>query len=401
MTQEFNEGMACGISRDKGLELFRTYARQFAGASADLVPSFCRDFPDATDTLAAFFDEANPGWNKITVRMLTRRANKARWAVEVLQSCGEHSGRSHVRSKRSRLLAGVAAVVLALPVLLCPTHPVAVYAYLLERFVPAIIVPAYARSDSGLAEFLLSPGQIDRYRTDLPLDMQDAQSGHMFVIAAWDGLPPTQEPIRTWNSFLPTATPETLKHWLDRKELPFLGDEVDLWLRGATIVARGHYHAFGGGPSHGDQLAQSLLEIPEVVVANGLVPMVYLNGQLVSCGAEVKVDAKVYRRMRALEKSITMEVREIPLITNEPSDGLKYFLAYLRDCRAVDITDLDAIAGEVLRLYDTFQSDHAAGLSGVSSPYLQTTDWDKLNMLRNLESVQSWAEYQRSPHPDL
>ena len=122
--------------------------------------------------------------------------------------------------------------------------------------------------------------------------------------------------------------------------------------------------------------------------------MVYLGGQLVLYGKDVDVAEEVYRQMRTLERGITMEVRDTPLITDEPSPGLKSFLAYLRDYREVDITNVGAIARETQRLCDAFKSDHRATFPSGFTPSVYTDDWDRFSVLRNLESVNSWATYQ-------
>lgn len=129
-------------------------------------------------------------------------------------------------------------------------------------------------------------------------------------------------------------------------------------------------------------------------MSNGLVPMVYLRGQLVPYGKDVDVTEEVYRQMRTLERGIMMEVRDTPLIMDEPGPGLTSFLAYLRDYRAVDITNHDAIAREILQLCDAFKSDHGAAFTSGYTANSYATDWDRFSVLRNLESVNSWARYQ-------
>jgi hypothetical protein len=159
MVQSKNEHEVWETSRDMARRTLRKYAEEFAGVSSDLAVSFCRYCPAEAKILAALFDASNPGLNHVTARMLTRRANKVRWVVEAERSRGERCGHPSVRSRRSRLVVALAAVALALPAFLSPTHPIAVYAYLLESCIPALIAPAYARSNSSLAEFLISPEQ--------------------------------------------------------------------------------------------------------------------------------------------------------------------------------------------------------------------------------------------------
>ena len=209
--------------------------------------------------------------------------------MEVRHEAQEAPRRCQFRFKRYRILLTVLIAALLLPAVLSPTHPIAVYGYLFDTYVPPLMAPVAAGVDDGLTDFLITPDQLDRYRDELFADFNDERGGKLFVIVRESGGDFRHEPIRTWNSFLPEELPTAISRWLDRKELPYLGDSVDLWMNGDEIVAVGHYHPYGGGPSPGDQRAQSFSKFAEVVVSNGIVPMVYLHGEIIPYGNNVKI----------------------------------------------------------------------------------------------------------------
>lgn len=290
------------------------------------------------------------------------------------------------------------ALVLLLPMAFSPSHPIAVYGYLAATYVPMQIRPVYADSGGELTSFLVSPAQVAIYREALVEDMADEASGRLFAITHGPDGALFHAPIRTWNSFLPESLPDTLRRWLDRKELPYLADEVELWLEGHTLVAMGHYHAFGGGPSRGDRLVQDLSEIPEVVVSNGVVPVLYLRGALLPYGEKVEFTPHLFRSMRSLEGSLTMTVAECTEIPSEATPAMASYLAYLRDYQGVDITDRQAVAGETFRLCERFRADHARCFQENFLPSAHSQNPDKACVLQNLAALRAWADlYENLP----
>jgi hypothetical protein len=292
-------------------------------------------------------------------------------------------------------------MVSMLPALLSPTHPIAVYGFLLESYQPSITPEAFASSRSDLTSFLTAPAQVQRYKTDLREDMLDRRSGRLFVIVRDPHGKLWQERIRTWNGFLPEALPAFLSNWLDRKELPFLGDEVDTRLRGNEILAMGHYHAFGGPPSAGDTHAQWFSELPEVVVVNGVVPLIYLNGNVIPYGDDVLVTEDVFRSLRTLERSLTMDGSQSFSWSEEPSETVKSFLGYLRDYRNVEISRKDSVARGILQLCVEFKHHHRTVFTEgfLLAPY--ENDLDRFNLLENLQTLQGWADTHKWPPPDI
>jgi hypothetical protein len=201
-----------------------------------------------------------------------------------------------------------------------------------------------------------------------------------------------QDGIRTWNDFLPAGLSPSIDTWLDHKEFPFLGDEVEVWLRGDRIEAVGHYHAYGGPPSRGDALAERFTGLPEVVVVNGLVPFVYMNRDLVEYGQNVQVTHEVFRSMRSLESMIRMNVDGQYLLPESPTGNLKSFLGYLRDHRGVDIESLEKISGSVEQLSHEIERDYAAVLpKGFHVNSYKANDPDAYNFLSALRSLRCWS----------
>ena len=295
------------------------------------------------------------------------------------------------RPRRFRVVSSVVGFVLFLPVLLSPCHPVAVYHYLADTYVPLFLSAERRAADADLSAFLISPAEIIRYRRGLREDMMDTRGGHIFAIVRRPDGTLRHEPIRTWNSFLPERLPDVLSNWLDRKEIPFLGDTVALWLEDNEIVAMGHYHPFGGGPSPGDHHAQAMSIFSEVVVSNGIVPLVYVHGEVIPYGEDVVIANDLYRSIRALEKGLLMDLNEIPISPKVPSVRLASFLAYLRDYRGTDLESKESVADELEALCEEFKQEYALVFDAGFHVNDYKSDPDKYGVLRNLTNLQYWA----------
>jgi hypothetical protein len=281
--------------------------------------------------------------------------------------------------------------LIALPAALSPTRPIAVYSYLAARYLPGILQNVHADTPGDLEEFLVAPEQVERYREELLADMAETRSGRLFAVVRSPDNRLEVTPIRTWNTFLPETLPAAVNAWLDRKEFPFLADQVTLWQEGRTIIAMGHYHVYGGGPSSGDRLAQEFSELPEVVVSNGIVPVVYLRGALLPYGGDVPISQEVFRKMRALDRALTMEIREVSVNATQPSVALVSFLAYLRDRRGVDTTCLQDVAREVALLSTEFKEDYAAHFEAGFGPLYYADNLDQVSLLNNLSTLVTWS----------
>lgn len=294
-------------------------------------------------------------------------------------------------AKQYRRLVYLVAFVLALPMVLSPTRPIAVYGYLVATYVPGLVFPDPAAETGELDRFLVSPIQVARYQNALREDLADTRGGHLFAIVRDADGALRHEPIRTWNSFLPQTLPNGLSAWLDRKELPYLGDTVDLWVRGNTVVAMGHYHPFGGGPSEGDHRAQLLSTYAEVVVSNGIVPMVFVDGDVVPYVETLEVANDVFRSIRALERGLRMEVRDVEVSLGEPSPYMFSFFGYLMAYRNASLESRELLASEVHRLCLEFKEDYGLVFTKGFRPEHYSLDVDKYTMLHHLQVVEMWA----------
>lgn len=357
---------------------------------------------DDAIALAGHFDATHTGFNYVLTRKLARRSTKARTVLqdEMDRSKGRRPG--HGRLRRRRLVVGVLCFMLLLPIVLAPTHPIAVYRYLADQYVSRLTPKAFAANDSRFSSFLISPAQVERYRQDLLDDMMDTRSGKLFAIVIHRDGTFAHEPIRTWNDFVRIPLPSSFEAWLDRKELSFLGDHVDLWLKGKEIVAMGHYHAFGGGPSSGDRAAARFSELPEIVVSNGVVPILYLDGKLVPYGENVVIPQALFRHLRTLERSVNMDVQDNVTFANEASEGMISYLAYLRDNYNADITRRDSVATHsyhlCLEFRDRYRNVFPDGFTAL--PYRDNPD--KTNLINRIAALQGWADiYARLPNKDM
>lgn len=293
-----------------------------------------------------------------------------------------------------RIMAVVLAVVASLPMALAPSHPLSVYAFLAQRYAGCLF--ATGEGGNELSAFLTSEVQVARYREEICGDMRDSSGGMIFaIVRARDG-GYRHVALRTWNALLPDALAQSLGTYMDYKEIPYLGDEVALWLRGEAIVAMGHYHPFGGGPSRGDRLARRFSATSEVVVSNGLIPFIYLDGALLSYGDAGQLNTDVFRCIRMMEKSLTMALGEVPVDAGQPTAGLRTFLAYLKESRHVDIWDKAAIGAEVTGLCDEFRRTYAPAFTAGFSPSSYPGDLDRASMLGNLSSTEMWARSLRA-----
>lgn len=294
--------------------------------------------------------------------------------------------------RRRRALTYFLGFVALLPAILSPTAPLSVYGYVAARYLPALMPPVYADDRAGLEAFLLAPAQLDRYRSELIADLAEPCSGKLFAIVRAADSALAHAPVRTWHAWLPETTPAPLRTWLDRKEIPWLPDLVRLWRGGQTIVAMGHYHPYGGGPSHGDQLAQKLSDLPEIVVSNGVVPILYLRGALLPYGHEVNITDEVFRSLRTLERSLMMDTGDDSMLATVPSPALYSYLAYLRDYRGADIQTRDAVAAETRALCRAFKASHAGHFPHGYTQFPYAADPDRLSLINNLAALHGWAE---------
>lgn len=379
-------------------QVFHDYAAHHAGSPRHVFRQFCRARPLETQILVERYDATHTGLNYLAARKVTCTVTKVRVALE---AAWETDGRWRKWTqcvRRHRLVFGVIVPVLLLPIVLCPTHPLAVYGYLFDMYNPSLTPEAFAATGTDLTAFLRSPTQIRQYRADLLEDMLDTRSSKLFVIVRCPNGELRHEAIRTWNGFLPENLPEFLSGWSDRKELPYLGDKVDTWLRGNEVVAVGHYHAFGGVPSSGDTAAQYFSDLPEIVVVNGVVPMIYLEGNVIPYGGDVVVTEEVFRSLRTLELSLTMDGTRDFAYPTEPSPALRSFLGYLKDYRHVDLSKRDRVAKGIYQLCVEFKEDYRRVFAEGYLLVYYVNNPDKFQFIGNLASLQAWADiYKWSP----
>lgn len=321
------------------------------------------------------------------------RETTAEHLLPMGRSLPREAGGAPRRASRARWML---LALLLLPALLAPSHPLAVYSYLLDTGWTRVCEAttgdkAGIDGAPGLSEFLRGPEQVALYRAGLLDDMLDTQGGGLFAIVR-DGAGTLRHvPVRTLNSFMPRNLPGHVARWLDRKEFTYLGDPVGLWLRGEEIIAMGHYHPYGGGPSPGDRAAQRLSTVHEVVVSNGLVPTIYLDGALVPYGPPEAVPAGIYRSMRALENGLFMESGVEYEIPNEPSPRLQSFMAYLRDYRGATIRGQSDVAREVRALSREFREQYAPVLGDAKAPSELSENPELMGVLHNLQVVTFWS----------
>lgn len=309
-----------------------------------------------------------------------------RWTVPIFQPGS--GGRARFRRRVWCALAGL----LALPALLSPEHPVAVYGYLGASWLSVLVPRAQAANQEGLEEFLVSEAQVARYRTGLVADLVDPVSGGLFAIARNRHGALHHVRIRSWNASLPHGLPGPLRKWLDRKEFPRLDDHVALWLHGDEAVALGHYHAFGGGPSKGDRVAQFFSETPEVVVANGIIPVVYLRGRHLPYGPLPTCSSDVGRLVRPMEINLAMDHQRHPPADGSVGEYTRSYLAYLARFHGMKSPSRAAVARETIALCESFEAAHRAGFSRGFRASRYQDDLDRMLMIRHVAALKGWSD---------
>ena len=353
---------------------------------------FVRRRTDEAQHLCDHYDNEHAGFNHFLERAVATRSSKIRWVVT-------HAARPQGPAQAVRafvtchaLTLVLLALLVALPAALSPEHPLAVYAYLTHVYGPALSRTVSASTHMELREFVVAPRQVMRYQGELREAARSSASPRLFVIARTPSGALRQEPIRTWDGILVGAFPDAIAKWLSRKELSFLSDEVGVWLRGEEIEAIGHYHTLGGTPSHGDGTAQWWSGRPEIVVANGIVPTVYLNGFLVPYGGDVTVTPLVCRAIRSSEASFVTDTQQNRFTSAQPSAAVRSYLAYLRDHRSIDITNLDDIVAATSTLCKEFEdSYHQVFVCGLHA-CKYASDSDTYSFVQKLELLRAWTE---------
>jgi hypothetical protein len=161
----------------------------------------------------------------------------------------------------------------------------------------------------------------------------------------------------------------------------------------------GHYHPFGGGPSAGDRQAMALSRYTEVVVSNGVVPIVYAHGEPVTYADGLYVPRDVFRSLRALERSLIMEVdrQTLGFRTDTPTIELAAILGYLQEHRDADLTRKESIAAAIGELCQEFKDDYQNVFREGFAPYAYERDTDRFVMLQNLMSVELWSAMVKNP----
>jgi hypothetical protein len=193
-----------------------------------------------------------------------------------------------------------------------PTKPLMVTPYLasqaVDRAYSFVMPDVSARAEnerSELEDFLTTREQIVRYRKDLLKDFADFSSEYRFVIAKDKNGNLSQEKIRTLHEGLADYLPAVASEILDRKAIPRLDDYVRLWQKGSKVVAEGHYHAAGEGPSDEDlRVAKQNPDKNQIVVTNGFIPLVFLNGGVLQYQSPFEVDFESYASTDNLRYSL-------------------------------------------------------------------------------------------------
>jgi hypothetical protein len=184
-----------------------------------------------------------------------------------------------------------------------PEHPLMVDAYLADNFKNAIVDNTPTTSKEELSDFLLNKDYIETtVRTDFVKDVKDVTSERNFVIIKKNGKL-EQKNIRTFNSNLSIPLPEFLRAYLDRSSFTRLDDYVDLWKEGEEIATHGHSHITGELPSKADNLVSYLTNGYDVVISNGLVPCIYIDGEHIPFESNLKIDEvsiKVLKRIPSI-----------------------------------------------------------------------------------------------------
>lgn len=361
------------------------------------IRDFVDSHPEESRVLIDFHDAKYSGWNHVFDRRRSPE-KKIKIAIEDAQEVNGLFPKFGRLLKR-HLVGSVAAGILALsPSMLSPTHPLASYGYLTHiHFGEKRDI-----SDEVKKDFLVNPEQTLNHTNILVEDADLLVGEKSVVLTLGDNGKLSQEKIRTWNELIPGFVannfPDFFRFWLDGKHLSRLDDKVDLWLEGKEIVAEGHFHVYGEEPSFGDLVAQKLAPIDQYVIANGIVPRVYFNGELVPySGEEVVVLDHVMKFMRGQENIFPEKIGNRDLSNEERLEAVRSFLGFLRDNRHVDINSVPEIQDSLEDLLDNFKDQYAFAFNKGFNPR-DYSDPNVSNFLDSLVAVDAFTRvYKYTP----
>jgi len=360
------------------------------GSNGPSVESFIESHPEEARVLIRFHDDTYSGINHV----FDRRRSPSRKIETVIEDVKEVKG-VFPRIKRffGRHLIGSAAVGLTalLPAIASPSHPIASYGYLAHSYFGDKV----SVSEGEKKEFLVSSDQLKTYKDMLVKDAElpVGERSSVLVVDSEGNL--SQEEVRTWNELIPDfvsrAVPEFVRFSLDGKNLPRLDDKVALWLRGKEIVGEGHFHVYGEKPSFGDLVAQKFSPNDQYVIANGLVPRVYFNGEMISYKDNVAVLDHILKVMRGQESIFPENLGDRNLSNEERLEAVRSFLGFLRDYHGVDINSIVEIQDSLKRISSEFKEDY----KGVFTRGFHSEDYSDPNLsefLKSLFAVDAFAE---------
>lgn len=249
-----------------------------------------------------------------------------------------------------------------------PNHPLSVDTYLVKEQIKRVLNHSEQYSREKLEDFLIIKEQIERYPVDCLEDAKDPFSEKAFVIIEKDGKLEQKE-IRTINKNIPFIPAS----FLDRKHITRIDDEMDLVAQGYKIVANGHYHVWGEPPSEGDRIAGMISGKNEIVVANGFVPLIYFNSNLVSFGKDMVIDHKLSSFLSNLYG--VCPYPKSPKYSSNRNRHAQSFLNYLSNS-GVDVADVSQVVDFLRRNYsDSFQTLYLP----LNNLYLNNPNYNKFS----------------------
>jgi hypothetical protein len=257
-----------------------------------------------------------------------------------------------------------------------PEHPLMVDAYLADNFKDLIndtVTGKKLIEKEELNSFMTSITQFNRYEDELKMAAEKAVEERPekgFIVVRHNGKL-EQRNLRNIFESLSTQFPDDIRLFLSNTSIYRLDDVVDIWMQGDKKVANGHYHPFGEAPSRIDLTMSQFTRGSDIVISNGLIPLVFIDGSLMPIKEEIKLDKETSKILDYNPPKFfsPIGISDFQYVQIDNGDYNNYFLGFFKRRYGSDslkIDEMTSIIGkkfmeferDYFRLYNQYLSDH-------------------------------------------